>query len=89
MERHDSPVGLATATLASSSVRIAVTNRGAIPAAWLPTIWEPFSFRSDSPASLGLGLAIVRQIVAGHGGSVDLRTGAGTTTFIVDLPTTG
>ncbi len=67
---------------------VTVHNRGVIPSAVLPMLFEPF--RSNEPGrrgGLGLGLFITREIVEAHGGSieVDSREGAGTT-FTFSLP---
>ena len=72
-------------------VTLEVHNRGAIPLALQPTLFEPFS-RGERPAptsqrSIGLGLYIVKQIALGHGGAVDLdSTAERGTTFRVRLP---
>ncbi|MFL5312881.1 MAG: ATP-binding protein [Myxococcales bacterium] len=67
-----------------------VHNHGPpIPAAVLPFVFDPFRRGEEHCVrdSLGLGLYIVRQIVAAHGGRVDVRSDreAGTT-FVVHLP---
>jgi two-component system, OmpR family, sensor histidine kinase BaeS len=72
-------------------VAIAVhdTGRG-IPAQHLPLIWERFHrvdpSRDRASGGMGLGLAVVRQLVLGMGGSVDVasREGEGST-FTVTL----
>jgi signal transduction histidine kinase len=66
------------------SVCISDTGRG-IPAAALEHLFEPdFTLRSGGT---GLGLAVVRQAVAAHGGSVTARARpAGGAEFVVDLP---
>ena len=57
----------------------------------LPHIFEPF-FRGDRPGvlgekSVGLGLAIVRRIIEGHGGSIAVANGdGGGACFTVQLP---
>lgn len=65
-----------------------VVNQGPpIPAALLPELFEPF--RQGGPGklrNLGLGLYIVREIVEGHGGTVEARSGPGGTAFTVRLP---
>lgn len=72
-------------------VRLAVENRGAIPPAILPTIFEPLQTTKnasrDRASGLGLGLFITRQIARAHGGSirVDSDDQRGTR-FVVELP---
>jgi signal transduction histidine kinase len=67
-----------------------VHNHGApIPAALLPHVFDPFQRGEDHSVrnSLGLGLFIVQQIVAAHGGRVEARSDRETgTTFLVRLP---
>lgn len=70
-------------------VTVEDTGEG-IPAEHLPHIFEKF-YRvpgARNRGGAGLGLAIVREIVAAHGGQIDVqsRRGAGTT-FTITLPT--
>jgi len=66
---------------------LTVYNRGAgIPPDMLPRIFEPFSAGPRS-AGLGLGLYLVRGIVLAHGGTLVVRSAAGTgTCFEMALP---
>ena len=60
-----------------------------IPAALLPHLFDPFRRGEDHSVrdSLGLGLYIVKQIVAAHGGRIEARSDHETgTTFVVRLP---
>ncbi|MGY1691902.1 sensor histidine kinase [Geodermatophilus sp. SYSU D01105] len=61
-----------------------------IPADLLGSVFERFargdSSRSRTAGSAGLGLAIVRAVVTGHGGSVSVRSEPGRTAFTVRLP---
>lgn len=65
-----------------------------IPTAELDMVFEPFSHTSPRPTggepSTGLGLAIARRIVQGHGGAivVESRPGVGSV-FRVELPARG
>jgi signal transduction histidine kinase len=66
-----------------------VRDTGAgIPRADLPRIWDRL-FRGDASRAergLGLGLSLVRAVVAAHGGSVDVRSAPGEgSTFTVTL----
>jgi len=75
------------------AVRFAVSDTGVgIPRQYLPHIFEPF-FRvpgQERSTGAGLGLAIVRDIVTVHGGTVgaESREGAGCTIFF-SLPKVG
>ena len=72
-------------------IRVTDSGEGIAPSA-LPFVFEPF-LQADSSTTrrhggLGLGLAIVRQLVSAHGGSVRAESegpGKGAT-FIVQLP---
>jgi len=58
-----------------AEVVVCVSNAGFIPAELVPTIFDPFrSGRNTSSRSsgLGLGLYISKQIMIGHGGSLDV-----------------
>lgn len=68
--------------------RLVVSDRGAgIAAADLSRIFEPdFTTKSDG---MGLGLAIVENIIIGHGGVISVRSEPGRgTSFTIDLPLT-
>jgi signal transduction histidine kinase len=68
-------------------VRLAVTNAGVIPAELLPRIFEPFKRGEASTNGLGLGLYIVREIAAAHGGDVTVTSDPAVgTQFEVRLP---
>ncbi|WNG60517.1 PAS domain S-box protein [Archangium gephyra] len=74
-----------------SSLLMEVHNEGpAITAELLPMLFEPYRRGAEAGpgrGSLGLGLYITRQIVLGHGGSVDVcSTPEDGTTFTVRLP---
>jgi signal transduction histidine kinase len=69
---------------------VEVHNRGEpIPQDLLPRIFDPFRRATDrrGKEGLGLGLYIVGQIVAAHGGEVSVRSTAGEgTTVTVTMP---
>lgn len=73
-----------------TTVHVAVSDTGSgIDAALLPHIFDPFTKQQRANTQgLGLGLAIAREIVEKHGGSIQARSdGAGTgSTFTVRLP---
>lgn len=82
-----------TATREGAQIRIVVSDTGAgIPAELLPYVFD--RFRQGRPpgaassSGLGLGLAIVRDLVKLHGGTVDVQSeGVGRgATFTVRLP---
>jgi len=79
-----------TATRNGPDAVLTVSDTGVgIPPAELPLIWDRL-YRGDKSRStrgLGLGLSLVRAIVAAHGGRVDVRStpGAGST-FELRLP---
>ena len=72
-----------------AEISIAVTDTGyGIPAEAQPRIFERFHQAETGGRGLGLGLAIVRNVTALHGGSVDVFSegeGAGAC-FVVALP---
>lgn len=89
----DGPV-LARTTGQPDGVRISVHNHGdPIPESELAGIFDPLhryaAKRTEQPnrQNLGLGLYIVREIVAAHGGRIEVRsTAEDGTTFLVWLP---
>ena len=73
-------------------IRVADTGEG-IPTEEIPHIFDRFYRAGDQPAvagangGFGLGLAIVREIVVSHGGTVGVESQPGKgTTFTIDLP---
>ncbi len=74
---------------------VSVTDHGiGIPEADIPTLFCRFSQRDMSStrpfSGIGLGLFIVAEIVAAHGGSVDVTSAEGDgSTFVVRLPVAG
>ncbi|QDT90204.1 two-component system sensor histidine kinase NtrB [Gimesia algae] len=66
-------------------LRIKVTDTGnGIPAEFRDRIFDPyFTTRNEGT---GMGLALCEKIVRQHDGTIDLKTGAGGTTFSVILP---
>jgi PAS domain S-box-containing protein len=77
---------------AADEVTTRVTNRGSIPAAVLPHLFDPFYGTQHRQIrhsrGLGLGLFIAKQVVGAHGGSIDVYTCAeeDRTTFVIRLP---
>lgn len=73
------------------AVVLTVHNEGApINAAALPTLFEPYRRgpgAGEGRGSLGLGLFITRQIILGHGGTIQVRSQESEgTSFTVQLP---
>jgi signal transduction histidine kinase len=60
------------------AVVLEVKNRGAIPPALLPFVFEPLRYsgerRAKTSSGLGLGLFIMQQIAQAHGGSIDVQS---------------
>jgi PAS domain S-box-containing protein len=86
----DTPVRVSTRG-EDGGVLLEVHNEGApIAPELLPILFQPYRQGPDaggSRGSLGLGLFITRQIVLGHGGTLDVRSSAEDgTTFTVRLP---
>ncbi|MBU9766156.1 HAMP domain-containing histidine kinase [Mycobacterium sp. TNTM28] len=78
----------------TDAVVLTVTDDGpGIPATLVPDVFERFargdSSRSRREGSTGLGLAIVAAVVKAHGGTIAVRSVAGSTEFTVRLPRPG
>lgn len=72
-------------------VRISVTDRGReIAPHHLETIFEKFyredNARGGATGSAGLGLAIAKEILLAHNGSIEARSEDGVTVFTMELP---
>ena len=80
------------ATAAGEQIQIIVSDSGlGIPAGDLPYIFDRFwrgdRARTHHGSGAGLGLAIVRQLVQAHAGTITVRSEVGQgTTFIINLP---
>ncbi|MEO8626998.1 MAG: ATP-binding protein, partial [Betaproteobacteria bacterium] len=78
------------ATCREGTAIICVANPGEIAPDLLPLLFDPFRAgvdRAENPSGgLGLGLYIVQQIAAAHGGSVAVKSEQGMVTFTVRLP---
>ena len=72
-------------TRGDGSVRIAVSDQGpGIPETVREHVFDPYFTTRDS--GNGLGLAVSREVVAHHGGSLQFETGSDGTTFTMRLP---
>lgn len=85
---EDRPLRVEVDGTARDQVRLCVENEGEpVPAEIVPTIFDPFVRASNDPSGgLGLGLYIVRQIIEGHGGRIQLHSDAHRTVFEAVLP---
>lgn len=84
-------IGITVRSDPVQAVTITVSNYGdTIPEEKLNRIFEQFyrldDARSTNSGGAGLGLAIAKQIVELHGGSIEAQSGEGQTKFCVTLP---
>ena len=73
------PVQLDLDGRAADHIELRIANRGAIPAALLPTLFEPFQQAGEKRRTgqgLGLGLYTVNMFVKAHGGTVEISSTA-------------
>ena len=73
------PVQLALDGRDAGSIELRIANRGVIPAALLPTLFEPFQQAGEKRRTgqgLGLGLYTVNMFVKAHGGTVEISSTA-------------
>lgn len=80
-----------SAEKAGDRIHIAIQNKGAsIPAEKLPALFDKFyrmdAARVSDTGGAGLGLAIAKEIVLLHGGSIRASSENGSITFTVTLP---
>lgn len=77
---------------ADGRITLAVTNRGTpIPPEDLPFIFEPFfrGTRARREGGFGLGLSVVKSVVASHGWSITAVSRDGSTSFAIEIPPAG
>jgi signal transduction histidine kinase len=75
------------ATTIDQQAKISITDTGkGIPEEILPKIFEPFFTTKPPGEGSGLGLDIVRKIIAKHSGRITVESQPGQTTFNVFLP---
>ncbi|HEY5947589.1 MAG TPA: GAF domain-containing sensor histidine kinase [Kofleriaceae bacterium] len=91
--QHGSPTGRVRVVVdgtEADKVIVKVINAGAIPADLLRVVFDPFqrphTRASSHKSGLGLGLFIVREIVAAHDGTIAVASNAGEVTFTMTLP---
>ena len=79
-----------TAAAANGEISIEFKNQGNIPEDMLSLIFEKFyrldGARSSNGGGAGLGLAIAKEIVQSHGGSVSAKSSDGFISFLVTFP---
>ncbi|MBV8760740.1 MAG: response regulator [Deltaproteobacteria bacterium] len=85
-----SEIAIAAAREADEASATVTDNGPGIPPELVPEVFEPFvqgkRVTDRAQGGLGLGLALVRSLTTLHGGSVELDTVPGRTTFTVRLP---
>jgi two-component system sensor histidine kinase/response regulator len=87
--KADAPIRVSLDGDRADVVTVEVWNAGAIPADLQPRIFQPFARNQRSSRGLGLGLYIVQQIVAAHGGQLGFESAEHVgTTFRFTLPRT-
>jgi signal transduction histidine kinase len=89
--RTGEPIVVQLDGTSSDEVRLDVRNAGAVPSAILTSVFDPFQAtrrRGDRSRGLGLGLFIVRELVAAHGGTAEIESSpdADVTTVTIRLP---
>jgi two-component system OmpR family sensor kinase len=93
--KHTPPGTTVTVAVATGqnpgTVALSVTDDGpGIPEDLQPALFERFvrgdSARSNGGGSTGLGLAIVQAVTIAHGGSVNVTSRPGRTSFVITLP---
>ena len=84
------------AAATADTLRVTVRDTGiGIPAEMLPRVFDLFVQDAQAAvvnrSGLGIGLAIVRELVAAHGGTVAASSGGtgGGSSFVVSLPLLG
>lgn len=94
-QKHGKPPIALSVTQSSSEIVLRVSDSGpGVPPERIATIFEPFDRAATTGAAsgAGLGLALVRQIAARHGGTATVskhaKTGA-MATFEISLPPSG
>lgn len=88
--RHGRAPVVLSARALDDGVEIAVEDQGdGVPEQDVPHLFDRFSSADHSPHSVGLGLWIVRTLVAAHDGEVRYEAPRGGARFVVSLPRSG
>jgi len=82
---HDGELDIVAAPLNGSGVRIEIRDHGpGVPPEMADRIFDPYC--TGKPGGTGLGLALVKQTIEMHGGSIQLtETPGGGATFVVQM----
>ena len=80
------PLEVRAASTDESAVRLSIADRGpGVPPSERDRIFEPYV--TTKQRGTGLGLALVRQTVTAHAGTIDIaETPGGGATFVLTLP---
>ena len=82
-------IAIRAVSTGSGEVSVSICDTGpGIPPEIASKIFEPFFTTKPPGVGSGLGLHISHNVVARHGGRIDLETEAGRTCFIISLPVT-
>jgi signal transduction histidine kinase len=92
--RHSPPGGTVTVAVAHANgpdgapmVRVTVRDEGpGIPAGQRERVFEPFARGTEASGAAGLGLAIVRDVLRGHGGRAYVAPDGPGATVVLELP---
>ena len=83
-------VTAATGASGAPLVRVTVRDEGAgIPPALREQVFEPFARGQRGAGGAGLGLAIVRDVLRGHGGRAYVADHGPGATVVLELPAAG
>ena len=87
---NDDPQVSVSFEIEPAHVHLRVADNGpGIPEDLRERIFEPFFTTKPSDEGTGIGLAVVRQIVLDHGGTIRVDVEGGWTHFVVTLPRAG
>ncbi len=80
-------IRLRTRTIDSGRVELEVSDNGCgIPEAIIDKIYDPFFTTKEEGQGTGLGLSVSLGIIEAHNGSIEVKSGGNSTSFIIKLP---